>query len=90
MQMVSASLKRGPATNDQNIMGVGEDRVVVCVPACAIDIGGGPVAFVRQRILQSDAHVQPCPEGWRAIAERKIGVLSDPAGTVRAAAKSAL
>src|ERR1700730_5413930 len=76
---------------DQNIPGVGEDRVVVVrVAAGAVEIGGGAVEFVPQDVLQSDAHVQPWPEGGAAVSEGDGGDFRNPAGAVRAARERAV
>src|SRR6516165_4186166 len=70
---------------------LGENRVVVVrVPASAVEIGGGAVKFVPQRVLQSDAHVEPWPEGRPAIAEWKIGDLGDPTGAVGSTGEGAV
>jgi hypothetical protein len=59
----------------------------VRVSTGTIKVGGGAVEFIPQNLLQSDAHVQPRPEGRPTITERKIGNLGGPVGAIRAAGK---
>src|SRR6266567_1293992 len=82
---------RASGKGSEHDPGVGEDRVIiVSVSSGAVEIGAGAVEFVPQYVLQTDAHVQPWPEGWPAMAERKVRDLGDPAAAVRASGESAV
>src|ERR1700746_1640071 len=70
---------------------IGEERVVVVrVSSNTVVIRSGPVKFGPVCILQADAEVQPWPEGRAAVAERQVGNLEDPVGTVRAPGERAV
>src|SRR5216683_8381385 len=90
-QQQSRGSSRRNRRGSEHDPGVGKDCVVVVrVAAGTVEVGGSTIELIPQRVLQSDAHVQPWPEGGAAVAERQVGDFRNPAGAVRAAGECAV